>query len=234
MSDPGVPAAAPITAVLFDFHSTLTGFGDPRGWLARAWSHAGRRGTPSNVLGEGQVHRLTRLIRGMGEELNRIAADSDGDLSGERHREVFHELAVRLEWIDDDLAHAMYDTMLETCIPYDDAVPTLTTLRERGIAIGLVSNLTIDVRPLLASLELAHLFDAIVLSHDIGADEQRGAVFQRALDDLGVDAGSALMVGDNWDVDSSAAAIGIRTLLLPPTPQHSSRQGLGLVLRMVG
>ncbi len=40
------------------------------------------------------------------------------------------------------------------------------------------------------------------------------------------------MVGDSWQDDAGAAAIGVRTLVLPRTdgPEH----GLDLVLRLVG
>lgn len=225
-------AAAPIAAVLFDFHATLPGFGDPRGWLTRAWAHAGRRGTPEKVLGEGQVHRLSRLIRGMRDDLREVAPADAAAMSAERHRAVFRELAVRLEWIDDDLAQAMYDTLMEAFIPYDDAVPTLIALREHGIVTGLVSNIEIDVRPMLAGMDLAHLFDVVVRAADASGEVAEGAGIAEAVRSLGADPARTLVVGDDWTVGRAAAAAGVIALVVPPAP--GPRHGLDLLVRMVG
>lgn len=53
-----------------------------------------------------------------------------------------------------------------------------------------------------------------------------------ALKRLGLHAGEVLMVGDNWRADAGAAALGIRTLILPRTT--GTTHGLGAVLRLVG
>ena len=61
------------------------------------------------------------------------------------------------------------------------------------------------------------LFDAVILSFEVGAVKPDRSIFQRALDALGVPAARALMVGDNAVDDAGAARLGIRTLLLPRT-----------------
>ena len=60
----------------------------------------------------------------------------------------------------------------------------------------------------------------------------RAALYETLLEQLGVPAGRALMVGDSWQDDAGAAALGVRTLILPRTegPVH----GLAAVLRLVG
>jgi len=122
--------------------------------------------------------------------------------------------------------------MLETWIPYDDAVPTLVELKRRRVKVALVSNVGVDVRSVLHRAGMQHLLDAVVLSFEAGSVKPSAPIFQRALDAVGVPADRALMVGDNPHDDAGAALLGIRTLLLPRTT--GSRHGLDIVLRLVG
>jgi FMN phosphatase YigB (HAD superfamily) len=79
---------------------------------------------------------------------------------------------------------------------------------------------------------MGDLFDAVILSFEVGSVKPQRPIFQVALDALAVPAGRALMVGDNATDDAGAARLGIRTLLLPRT--QGVEHGLGLVLRLVG
>jgi HAD superfamily hydrolase (TIGR01509 family) len=121
--------------------------------------------------------------------------------------------------------------MLETWIPYDDTVPVLTELRRRGVRIALVSNVGIDVRPVLEAGDLTRLFDAIVLSYEAGSVKPAASIFETALAAIGVAPENALMVGDSPQDDAGAALVGIRTLILPRT--SGTRHGLDLVLGLV-
>jgi HAD superfamily hydrolase (TIGR01509 family) len=116
--------------------------------------------------------------------------------------------------------------------PYEDALPTLLELRRGGVGLALVSDTAIDLRPTLARCGFLELFDAVILSVEQGAVKPGARMFQQALDALGVSAANALMVGDNPYNDAGAAALGVRTLLLPRTEGRS--HGLGLVLRIIG
>jgi HAD superfamily hydrolase (TIGR01509 family) len=66
----------------------------------------------------------------------------------------------------------------------------------------------------------------------VGAVKPEQEIFVHALKRLGLHAGEVLMVGDNWRADAGAAALGIRTLILPRTT--GTTHGLGAVLRLVG
>jgi HAD superfamily hydrolase (TIGR01509 family) len=160
--------------------------------------------------------------------------DPDGrrDLSSKEHREVYDRLVERLPGLDAALAASLYEVMLETWVPYDDALPTLRALRAMGLKLALISNIGIDVRGVLERGGMGDLFDAVILSFEVGAVKPDRSIFQRALDAVGVPAGRALMVGDNAHDDAGAARLGIRTLLLPRT--HGVDHGLALVLRLVG
>ena len=122
--------------------------------------------------------------------------------------------------------------MLETWVPYDDALPTLRALKARGRKLALISNVGVDVRGVLVRGGMGDLFDAVILSFEVGSVKPQRSIFQLALDALGVPPGRALMVGDNAHDDAGAAHLGIRTLLLPRTT--GVEHGLQLVLRLVG
>ena len=227
-----LPEPGPIEAVLFDFHSTLVDQGDPRAWVELAWTHAGRPGTARERLGEAAFHRLAGWVDRIWEHVLEVDPRNERDLSAARHRQVWDALMARQGGVDADLAHSLYVVLLETWVPYDDAVPTLEELRRRGKRLGLVSNVGVDVRPVLDRAGLTGLLDAVVLSFEAGAVKPQAAIFEEALRRLGVPASRALMVGDNANDDAGAARLGMRTLLLPRT--RGMVHGLEAVLRLVG
>jgi HAD superfamily hydrolase (TIGR01509 family) len=222
----------PIKAVLFDFHSTLVDQGDPKAWLDLAWIHAGRRGTAVEGLGRQRHEELARWLNHVWEHVVEVDPRNERDLSPVRHREVYGALMERVPGGAEDLEQALYEVMLEVWIPYDDAVPTLKGLKARGLRTALVSNVGADIRPVLERAGLASLFDAVILSYEVGSVKPAAAIFERALAALDVAPANALMVGDNWTDDSGAARLGVRTLLLPRTAGVT--HGLEVVLRLVG
>ena len=65
---------------------------------------------------------------------------------------------------------------------YEDALPFLRALRARGVRTAIVSNCDENTRPLLASLGVAALVDALVLSCEVGAAKPEATIYRRALD----------------------------------------------------
>lgn len=91
----------------------------------------------------------------------------------------------------------------------------LETLRERGFKVGLVSN-ALDPPYLLhrdlEQLGVAERLDVAVFSSEIGWRKPHPAIFERALDALGVMPADALFVGDTLATDvAGAAALGMHT-----------------------
>lgn len=216
----------PIRAVLLDFHATLVDQGDADTWLDLAVAQAG--------AGEGEdlgpIERAAVLERldDIWSHARIIDPDSGRDHSAEAHAAVFHE--VMEGHVPDGIRVALYDVMLDVWRAYDDAAPVLDALRERGIRTAVLSNVGVDIRPVMAREGLRT--DAVVLSCEVGAVKPQPEIFVSALEALGVAPSEALMVGDSWKDDAGAAALGIRTLILPRTrgPVH----GLDQVLRLVG
>jgi putative hydrolase of the HAD superfamily len=98
---------------------------------------------------------------------------------------------------------------------FEDVQPALEHLRRSGLLLGVISNWDERLRPLLEELQLSQNFPVIVISNEVGAVKPDCAIFQRAVDLLGVPAGTILHVGDSFDEDvTGAERAGMSALLL--------------------
>ena len=96
------------------------------------------------------------------------------------------------------------------------APDALRRLRAAGVRLAVVSNWDTRLRPLLDDLALSPLFDALIVSAELGAEKPDGRVFAAALSALGGDLQprEALMVGDDEGNDVVGAnAAGCDALL---------------------
>ena len=92
----------------------------------------------------------------------------------------------------------------------------LESLRERGLKLGLVSNAFDPGWLLHRDLEqmgLSQRLDFSVFSSEVGTRKPHPAIFERALDALGVEPGNALFVGDRLYEDiRGAGELGMTTV----------------------
>ena len=96
---------------------------------------------------------------------------------------------------------------------FEDTLPVLAELRAHGLKIGLVSNTGRDLVAFVAHHALD--VDVALGSATHGKTKPHPAIFQAALDELGVAAGEAAMVGDSPEDDvEGARALGMRAFLV--------------------
>ena len=95
---------------------------------------------------------------------------------------------------------------------FDDVIPFLRGLRERGIKVAIVSNCAENTRPLLVKHGIDALADALVLSCEVGSAKPAAKIFQCALDRLGVAAEAAVFVDDQPDYCAGSVTAGIRAV----------------------
>jgi len=226
-----VPQALLITGVVFDFHHTLVHGGDAGRWLGAAWQRLGRDGDPETGLGPDHAGTVDFLDH-IWDHARDLDPDSERDLDPRRHREVFFATIGRTRMIDTALSDALYATAADVWEAYDDTLPVLEVLRDNRIRVALLSNVGYDLRPVVERTGIAPLLDGLVMSQALGVVKPDPRIFQAAIDVVARPPAEVLMVGDAWRDDGAAAALGIRTLILPRTdgPVH----GLELVLRLVG
>ena len=96
---------------------------------------------------------------------------------------------------------------------YDDALPVLDLLRERGLKIGMLSNSSRDLVEFVAHHGL--YADAVLTSRAHGKTKPHGSIFAAMLERLAVEPAEAVMVGDTIEDDvEGALAAGMRAVLL--------------------
>jgi putative hydrolase of the HAD superfamily len=96
---------------------------------------------------------------------------------------------------------------------YEDALPALAELRERGIKIGLISNGSRDLDEFVAHHGLDA--DCVVGSRDFGRTKPHPEIFLHALSLLDVPPEEAAMIGDSYEDDiEGARALGMKAFLL--------------------
>jgi HAD superfamily hydrolase (TIGR01509 family) len=146
------------------------------------------------------------------EEFARIrAALTVGQLSiAEGVEHVMRALGVDpRQQLVDEVVDKRRDLLLASARLYDDAIPFLSWLRSRGIAIAIVSNSTEPTRELLTRLGVAALADSLVLSYEVGYAKPEAEIYWYALGQVGVAAGAAVFVDDQAAFCAAGAAIGM-------------------------
>ena len=128
---------------------------------------------------------------------------------------------------------------------FDDVLPTLARMRERGHRTVLVSNCSWGTRSSVERLGLDRACDAVVLSCELGARKPDPAIYRAALDALDARADDALFVDDQTEYCDGARALGIDTRLIqrptampfegfaPSTNGHTVITGLTALLESV-
>jgi len=111
--------------------------------------------------------------------------------------------------------------------PSAGAVATLRTLKARGLKIALVSNYDGRLHRVVDETGLKPLFDAVIVSSEVGWAKPSPRIYAAALAALGIEPAAALMVGDRPKEDVAGAnAAGIRALLYDP---HGRAPGPGSI-----
>jgi putative hydrolase of the HAD superfamily len=125
-------------------------------------------------------------------------------LSGRRKREV-GAMEPHLRTLADELGFAgdvtaaltiRRDWTLEHLVPRPDAVPTLVELRRRGHLLGMISACTEEVADVWEQTPLDGLFDSTVFSCSVGVSKPDPRIYEIACEELGVEPGDCLFVGD--------------------------------------
>ncbi|MBI5001672.1 MAG: HAD family hydrolase [Euryarchaeota archaeon] len=99
---------------------------------------------------------------------------------------------------------------------YDDSVPTLEALKERGYLLGIISNgLEDEIYDVLRRSGINHhLFNALVGSDTFRCEKPGQRIFTETLKRMGVEAQDSAFVGDRSDTDGGATKVGMRFFLI--------------------
>lgn len=153
-----------------------------------------------------RAYDLTRSARAVG-----TFGDQEGDMAAVVEAagiEPAYELIHRLVAMEREFA----ETGVEL---WEDSLPVVAELRERGIKTALISNCSHSTRPIVDRLGIGDAFDAILLSFEVGAHKPEPRIYLEALRRLAVVAPErAVFVDDQPEYCDGAAALGIVPYLI--------------------
>jgi len=100
-------------------------------------------------------------------------------------------------------------------ILFDDVLPALSSLNQKGFTLGLISNVDSDIKPLLDELGLTALLDVVVTSQDSGYHKPQPEIFRYAAEQAGVNVEESMYIGDQYQADVlGAKGAGMQGILL--------------------
>jgi len=197
----GTPA---IEAVLFDYGHTLVDFRRTEEALLAAYEEIRARIEAALYIEAPEVGHL----------IDRVAGEVDRRVGASYEAGRMEELDL-ITTFDDVLAQTLgltvpadvvqhvvaldHSAYSKTITVSGETLSVLRTLRERGLLLGLVSNVALLphlMRADLESLGILDLLDATTFSSEVGTRKPDPAIFADALTKLGVEAASAVFVGD--------------------------------------
>ncbi|MFE9644762.1 HAD family hydrolase [Streptomyces sp. NPDC006365] len=230
-----------MATVLFDFSGTLFRIESTESWLRAVLAEAEISLTgPELIRAARHLEAVGALPGGSfpsGPIPDELAPVWEiRDKSAELHRAAYTGLSRQVPLPDPALHDALYDRHMTPAAwrPYPDTAEVLGALRERGVAVGVVSNIGWDLRPVFREYGLDQYVGAFILSYEHGIQKPDPRLFATACDALGVDPREALMVGDDRHADGGAAALGCGVHFVDHLPVSQRPDGLRPVLELVG
>ena len=145
----------------------------------------------------------------------------------ERFRRVFRALGLRSPRTRPTTVASAYRSGYLTARRATAGAHELPEALHPRARIGIVSNNLLEEQTeKLQYCGLDRFIDALVVSEEAGISKPDPAIFQLALDRLGVPADEAVMVGDSWAADIvGARRAGIRADLVQPAAAAEARSG---------
>ncbi len=205
-----------VKAVFFDLYHTLVGYQPPREEsMAKAISDFGIKVTPE------LLHRpLAIADEFINQEHARLRLSQRTDEDKKRMWARYQAIALKEAGIEPtrELVGSLLDKMQQiklNTVLFDDVLPVLTRLRNRGLILGLISNMDSDITPLCRKLGLIPLLQIVVTSQTSGHTKPEAEIFKAAAKEAGIKASEAVFVGDQYQIDVLGAnGAGMQGILI--------------------
>ena len=209
-----------IKAVFFDWFNTLARYDPPREQLqSQVLQEFGIHVPPQKIIpgllladrGYFEENAVSPVRQRSPEEQAKVYTRYQSTILTEagvnlpREQEVLLKIMQRVQ----QLSRGMSFTL------FDDVLPTVKTLKEQNLTLGLLSNIDRDMKPICRELGLEPYINFIVTSGDVGVDKPKPPIFLAALERAGVNASEAVHVGDQYKLDIvGARGVGITPILI--------------------
>lgn len=211
-----------IKAVFFDLYGTLAGFQPSRYEIqSEACASFGIDVTPQGIL------RGYALADAFMAEQNATVPVRTRDRQGQRQFFAeYEQLVLRGCGVEVSTDQAMEIWRRVRQVPYqmerfEDVLPAMDLLKQRGLTLGLLSNMNRDGGELADQMGLKPYLDFAVTSAEVGSEKPHSPIFQAALGKAGVEPSEAIHVGDQMTSDIEGASnVGINPVLVDRDGNH--------------
>jgi putative hydrolase of the HAD superfamily len=191
---------SPVRAALLDLYDTL------------AWTEWPRL---RELLSERTGLAPRTLMNAFSKTRPRRAIGEFGSVEGDLRAVLEAAGAEVTDELVNDLARLEREELERGVHLWDDALPTIGELRDRGLRVAVVSNCDHSTRPIVDRIGITAAVDAVILSFEVGVAKPNPGIYLAALEALGgVAPKDALFVDDQARYCNAAAALGIGTLLM--------------------
>ncbi len=205
-----------IKAISFDLYNTLVQFWPPLDEIQQAACRELGLGVSKDSINHG--YSVADVF------FNQENADLPLSLRSDQERSDFF---ARYEQIILDnagvpvtleLARQIWDVAISVpkdFIPFEDTVPALTSLKEQGYRLGVLSNLRRDINQICRQLGLDRYLDFWVTPLEAGAEKPDKSMFLSVLSEAKVEARETIHIGDQYRADVlGARAVGMHGILM--------------------
>ena len=216
---------------MFDYGHTIVDFRRTEEALLEAYRQIRERIEAALEIEAPEVGHLIERVAG---EVDRLVGASYQEKRMEELDvlKVFEEVlnaALGLSVPPDVVGHIValdHSAFSHTIVVSEDNLGVLRELKDRGHALGLISNVTLLpdlMRKDIDALGIGGLLDAALFSSEVGVRKPGAKIFREMLDRLGAPASDAVFVGDRLVDDIwGAQGVGMRAVLT-----HEFRQEEG-------
>lgn len=207
-----------IKAVFFDWFNTLAQFHPPRERMQASTCWELGIEVAEEELGRGLLIadqfyseeniRSPLRNRSQSEQMG-VYAQYERIALREAGVEISDEMALRIMQRLDGVSTKL------NFVLFNDVLPTLELLKQRGLILGLISNIDRDIMPFCQDLGIASYLSFIVTSKETGADKPHPPIFLAALERAKIEASEAVFIGDQYNLDIvGAREVGIKAVLI--------------------
>ena len=136
-------------------------------------------------------------------ELTLAGNQSDEATRLERWRAIFNHYEIPTDETILAEASVVYSTTQQSNARLVPGIPELLPILRDRVKVGIITNGRSSIQRQKLDRFRVELgdFDTIVISEEVGVSKPDSAIFQLALNELGVNPRQATMVGDSWEND---------------------------------
>mgnify|MGYP006206951509 CR=1 FL=1 len=215
-----------LRAVLFDMYGTLAGFDPPREYIQS--QAAGKFGLDVTKEGIDAGYHLAdefMTSQNASKPVRTMNANEQWAFFARFEQLVLQGAGHELDLALAGEIWAEVRTQEYRIALFPDVIDGLAQIRATGLTVGVISNMNAGSERLLEDMGLTGHVDFAVTSGETGVEKPDRRIFEAALVKAGVEAGEAMVVGDQLESDIFGAEnAGMRPVLIDRYNGHHGYQ----------